>query len=84
LEVNKLWETEGHAALSFFSKDFIDCPQKLAHVTGVSHHLYILLTQQFAKFLIAERKGIAQKKFSNNIQAISPSPKSLPMLAYRY
>jgi hypothetical protein len=51
LEANELWKTEGNAALSFFSKDFIDCPQKLAHVTGVSHHLYILLTQQFAKFL---------------------------------
>jgi hypothetical protein len=51
LEANELWETEGNAALSFFSKDFIDCPQKLAHVTGVSHQLYILLTQQFAQFL---------------------------------
>jgi hypothetical protein len=51
LEANELWKTEGNAAFSFFSKDFIDCPHKLAHVKGVSYQLYILLTQQYAQFL---------------------------------
>jgi hypothetical protein len=55
LETNELWKTEGNAAFSFFSKDFIDCPQELAHVKGVSYQLYILLIQQYAEFLRRQR-----------------------------
>jgi hypothetical protein len=56
LESDLLWKTKGHEALGFFCKGFVKDPAKMAHVPGISHHLYTLLVQQLAHNLRRQKK----------------------------